>query len=134
MAHIVITHTHTEGTLADGGDKGDGTGDILKANGFRWGRSIGCWYAPNSRDRAPRVLALARAEEMLTEAGHTVTLTTDNAVRDNATVRADQHERLEDRRTALEAKQDRLTREAAAPAEMLDLEDFLNDFFAPATS
>lgn len=114
MAHIEITHTHPEGTLADGGAKGDGTGDILKANGFRWGRSIQCWYVPNSRDRAPRLLALARIEEQLTEAGHTVTVTTDNEVRDNATVRADQHERLEDRRTALETKQDKLTREAAA--------------------
>lgn len=114
MAHIEITHTHTEGTLADGGAKGDGTGDILKTNGFRWGRSIQCWYVPNSRDRAPRLLHLARVEELLTQAGHTVTITTDNEVRDNATVRADQHERLEDRRTALETKQDKLTREAAA--------------------
>lgn len=114
MAHIDITHTHTEGTLADGGAKGDGTGDILKTNGFRWGRSIQCWYVPSSRDRAPRILALARVEELLTEAGHTVTVTTDNEVRDNATVRADQHERLEGRRTALETKQGKLTREAAA--------------------
>jgi hypothetical protein len=114
MAHIDLTHTHTEGTLADGGAKGDGTGDILKRAGFRWGRSIQCWYVPNSRDRAPRLLLLDRVAEELRAAGHTVTVTTDNQVRDNATVRADQHERLEDRRTALEAKGEKLAAEAAA--------------------
>lgn len=114
MAHIDITHTHTEGTLADGGAKGDGTGDILKRHGFRWGRSMQCWYIPNSRDRAPRLVALDRAAAELRAAGHTATVTTDNDVRDNATVRADQHERLEDRRSALEAKGEKLTAEAAA--------------------
>ncbi|MFM9590738.1 DUF3560 domain-containing protein [Streptomyces scabiei] len=114
MAHIEITHTHADGTLADGGAKGDGTGDIIKRNGFRWGRSIQCWYIPSSRDRAPRLIMLDRLAEELRAAGHEVTVTTDSEVRDNATVRADQHERLEDRRAALEAKGEKLTREAAA--------------------
>lgn len=114
MAHIEITHTHEDGTLADGGAKGDGTGDIIRRAGFRWGRSIQCWYVPNSRDRAPRLVMLDRLAEELRDAGHEVTVTTDNEVRDNATVRADQHERLEDRRTALEAKGEKLTHQAAA--------------------
>lgn len=114
MAHIEITHTHTEGTLADGGAKGDGTGDLIKAAGFRWGRSIQCWYMPHSRDRAPRLVLLDHLAEQLRAAGHTVTVTTDNHVRDNATVRADQHERLEHRRNALEAKGEKLAAEAAA--------------------
>jgi len=30
---LTITHTHAEGTLIDGTDRGDGTAEILKANG-----------------------------------------------------------------------------------------------------
>ncbi|MFE4329654.1 DUF3560 domain-containing protein [Streptomyces sp. NPDC056831] len=114
MAHIDITHTAAEGTLADGGEKGDGTGDILYANGFRWFRSLRQYGIRSSRDRAPRLVAIERAAEQLREAGHTATVEVEGTVRDNATVRADQHERLEDRRAALEAKGQKLTQEAAA--------------------
>ncbi|MFE2991419.1 hypothetical protein [Streptomyces sp. NPDC059262] len=43
MSDIRITHTHAEGTLATGTDKGDGAGPVLKRYGFRWGLSIGCY-------------------------------------------------------------------------------------------
>ncbi|MGW1352806.1 DUF3560 domain-containing protein [Streptomyces sp. NPDC002409] len=114
MAHIDITHTPQDGTLADGGQKGDGTGDILKRHGFRWFPSIGQYGIRSSRDRAPRIVAIEAAAEELRAAGHTTTVTVDGTVRDNATVRADQHDRLEDRRAALTAKGERLDQEAAA--------------------
>ncbi|WP_406501581.1 DUF3560 domain-containing protein [Streptomyces sp. NBC_01590] len=114
MAHITITHTPADGTLADGGEKGDGTGDILYAHGFRWFRSMGVYGIRNSRDRAPRIVAIEVAAEQLRAAGHTATVEVDGTVRDTTTVRAEQHDRLEDRREALTAKGERLDQEAAA--------------------
>jgi hypothetical protein len=32
---LTITHTHAEGTLIDGTSRGDGTAEVLKANGWR---------------------------------------------------------------------------------------------------
>ncbi|MFJ4469548.1 DUF3560 domain-containing protein [Streptomyces sp. NPDC089424] len=111
---ITITHTHEDGTLVDGTDRGDGTAPILKTHGFRWFPSIKQWGIRGSRDHAPRRLAINAAADALRAAGHEVTVTLDDTVRDNATVRAAQHERLEDRRTALAAKGERLTAESAA--------------------
>ncbi|MFG2404244.1 DUF3560 domain-containing protein [Streptomyces brevispora] len=112
MAHIDITHSAQEGTLADGGEKGDGTGGILYAHGFRWFRSLRQYGIRSSRDRAPRLILMHTVAEQLRANGHTATVTVDGEVRDNATVRADQHERLEDRRTALEAEGQKLAKEA----------------------
>ncbi|MFJ3545443.1 DUF3560 domain-containing protein [Streptomyces rubiginosohelvolus] len=113
MATIEITHTPKEGTLADGDTvKGDGTGEILNAHGFRWFRSLRQYGIPQSRDRAPRIVAIENAADRLREAGHDVTVIIDGTVRDNATVQADKHERLEDRREALEAKGEKLARTA----------------------
>ncbi|GGW99958.1 DUF3560 domain-containing protein [Streptomyces chryseus] len=115
MATIQITHTPAEGTLVDGDtERGDGTGDILKRYGFRWFRSLRKYGHPQSRDRAPRVVVMEAAAEELRAAGHTVTVEIAGEVRDNTTVRAAQHERLEDRRAALEAKGEKLTNEAEA--------------------
>ncbi|MFJ3100355.1 DUF3560 domain-containing protein [Streptomyces sp. NPDC086835] len=115
MATITISHTPEDGTLVDGDtEKGDGTGDILKRYGFRWFRSLRQYGHANSRDRAPRVAAMEAAAEELRAAGHTVTVEIAEEVRPNDVVRADKHERLEDRRAALEAKQEKLTREAEA--------------------
>ncbi|MEE1806778.1 DUF3560 domain-containing protein, partial [Streptomyces sp. BE133] len=75
---------------------------------------MGVYGHYNSRDRAPRLVEIERAAEQLREAGHTATVEVDGTVRDNATVRADQHERLENRRAALEAKGQKLSDEAAA--------------------
>ncbi|MEV3895336.1 DUF3560 domain-containing protein [Streptomyces anulatus] len=113
MATIEITHTPEEGTLADGDTvKGDGTGDILKTHGFRWFRSMGQYGIPQSRDRAPRIVAIENAADRLREAGHTVTVDISTAVRDNATVQAAKHEQLEERREALTAKGEKLARTA----------------------
>ncbi|MER7135365.1 DUF3560 domain-containing protein [Streptomyces sp. NPDC000341] len=113
MATIEITHSAAAGTLVDGDtEKGDGTGDILKRYGFKWFRSLQQYGHPHSRDRAPRVVAIEAAADELREAGHTVTTQYDDEVRDNTTVKAATHERLEDRRTALTAKGTKLAREA----------------------
>ncbi|MEU0275551.1 DUF3560 domain-containing protein [Streptomyces sp. NPDC006307] len=115
MATIVISHTPADGTLVDGDtEKGDGTGDILKRYGFRWFRSLRQYGHPQSRDRAPRVVAIEAAADELRAAGHTVTVEIAEEVRPNDVVRADKHERLEDRRAALGAKQEKLTQEAEA--------------------
>ncbi|MFK0063376.1 DUF3560 domain-containing protein [Streptomyces werraensis] len=111
---IEITHTHADGTLVDGTAKGDGTAPILKTHGFRWFPSIKQWGIRGSRDQAPRRLAINAAAEALRAAGHEVTVTLEDDVRDNATVRAAKHERLEDRRAALGAKGERLAAESAA--------------------
>ncbi|MER7835330.1 DUF3560 domain-containing protein [Streptomyces sp. NPDC096040] len=111
---IEITHTHADGTLVDGTERGDGTAPILKAHGFRWFPSIKQWGIRGSRDQAPRRLAINAAAEALRAAGHEVEVNLDDTVRDNNTVRADKHERLEGRRAALAAKGERLTAESAA--------------------
>ncbi|MCY0957710.1 DUF3560 domain-containing protein [Streptomyces sp. H27-H5] len=113
MATITISHTPAKGTLVDGDtEKGDGTGDILKRHAFRWFRSLRQYGHPNSRDRAPRIVAMEAAAEELRAAGHTVTVKVDDEVRPNDVVRADKHERLEDRRDALTAKGEKLARQA----------------------
>ncbi|WP_284576761.1 DUF3560 domain-containing protein [Streptomyces sp. 2P-4] len=115
MATIEITHTPEDGTLVDGDTvKGDGTGDILKAHGFRWFRSLRQYGIPQSRDRAPRIVAIENAADALRAAGHTVTVDVSTAVRDNATVQDTTHKRLEDRRAALTAKGEKLARTADA--------------------
>lgn len=114
MSDIEITHTHEDGTLVDGTEKGDGAGPVLKRFGFRWFPSLRQFGIRGSRDRAARRTAIEAAAEALRAEGHTVTVTIDDTPRDTATVRADQHERLEDRRAALAAKADRLTAESDA--------------------
>ncbi|MGW6416302.1 DUF3560 domain-containing protein [Streptomyces sp. NPDC055055] len=113
MATILISHTAADGTLVDGDtEKGDGTGEILKRYGFRWFRSLRQYGIPQSRDRAPRVVAMEAAADELRAAGHTVDVEIDGQVRSNEVVNTAKHERLEDRRDALAAKGDKLTREA----------------------
>ena len=74
---LTITHTPEAGTLIEGTSRGDGTAEILKANGWRWGRSIGAWYVPQSRDRLPKWWTINRAATALRDAGHEVTIEAD---------------------------------------------------------
>ncbi|MFC9341462.1 DUF3560 domain-containing protein [Streptomyces sp. NPDC057020] len=113
MATILISHTAADGTLVDGDtEKGDGTGEILNRYGFRWFRSLRQYGIPQSRDRAPRIVAMEAAADELRAAGHTVDVEVDGQVRSNEVVNAAKHERLEGRRDALAAKGDKLTQEA----------------------
>lgn len=114
MTTIDITHTAADGTLADGMIRGDGTYEILRANGFRWFRSLGMMGIQSSRDRQPNEHKITRVARALEEAGHTVTVAIDRTHRDPALAEADRAARQADRVAALENKADR--RAAAAEA------------------
>lgn len=115
---LTITHTHEAGTLIDGTSRGDGTAQILKANGWRWGRSIASWYVPHSRDRLPQDRIIARTAAALTAAGFELaTLEIDRTIRSTAEVEADKAARQEARVDALHAKAARKTDAAAAAWE-----------------
>lgn len=108
---LEITHTVTEGTLLDGTSRGDGTAELIKLLGWRWGRSISCWYLPRSRDHRadPRRIETTRAA--LAAAGFTVTVTVDDtmpATADLEQTKRDRQEKRVDRLT------DRAVRAGAA--------------------
>ncbi|WP_050997103.1 MULTISPECIES: DUF3560 domain-containing protein [Frankia] len=84
MATITITHTREEGTLVDGSVKGDGTYEILVANGFRWFRSLDCCSIVYSRGRAAKMHIIQPAAQALRAAGHTVIITIDETPPDFA--------------------------------------------------
>ena len=104
---LTITHTHAEGTMIEGTTKGDGTADVLKSCGWRWGRSIASWYVPHSRDNLPKALVIRRTLAALSEAGFEVTTDLSTDIRTTADVEADKAARQEDRVEALNAKADR---------------------------
>ncbi|NNC14068.1 DUF3560 domain-containing protein [Planctomonas sp. JC2975] len=104
---LTITHTHEAGTLIEGTTKGDGTAEILKANRWRLGRSIGSWYLPNSRDHRPDKYRIQPTITALEAAGFDVTTELDNTVRSTAEVEAGKIARQEARVDALAAKADR---------------------------
>lgn len=104
---LKITHTSAEGTLIDGTSRGDGTAEILKANRWRWGRSIGAWYVPRSRDVPPKRHIINATAEQLRAAGFSVDLEVDAAPRDQVEAEADRAERLEGRAERLAARADK---------------------------
>ncbi|WP_055475979.1 DUF3560 domain-containing protein [Gordonia sp. HS-NH1] len=114
MTTIDITHTAADGTLADGMIRGDGTYEILRANGFRWFRSLGMMGIQSSRDRQPNEYKINRAARALTEAGHTVTVEIDRTHRDPAQAETDRANRQADRVAALENKAARRAADAEA--------------------
>lgn len=90
---ITITHTHAEGTLIEGTERGDGSNAVLKRSPWRcrWSRNLGCWYVPQSRDRDGRQLeGLADA---LRESGFDVELHESNERRSIAEREEDREER-----------------------------------------
>ncbi|MGB6245180.1 DUF3560 domain-containing protein [Gordonia sp. (in: high G+C Gram-positive bacteria)] len=120
---ITISHTPADGTLVDGTERGDGTNTVLKAQGFKWFRTIGQWGIPNTRDRQPDDWKINRAAQALREAGHTVEVDIDRTHRDTATVEADKVQRAQDRAAALAAKADRKHAAAAAAEAALQRAD-----------
>ena len=107
MSALTITHTSAEGTLIDGTARGDGSAPVLKANGWRWGRSLGCWFIPRSRDTAPKRTQIATTAEALTSAGFTVETHIDATPRGGADVEADATTRSAERAERLEARAER---------------------------
>ena len=110
---LTITHTHEAGTIIEGTAKGDGTAAILKANRWRWGRSISAWYVPNSRDRLPQHHVITRTAAALEAAGFELeTLQLDMTTRSTAEVEAAKAARQAARVDALDAKAQRKTSRA----------------------
>jgi hypothetical protein len=109
LSPLTITHTHEEGTLIEGTSRGDGTADVLKAQGWRWGRSISAWYVPHSRDRLPNLGKIQRTAAALRAAGFTVDTSISTEIRPTAEVEAGKIERQADRVDALDAKAERKT-------------------------
>ena len=107
MNALTITHTHAEGTVIDGTSKGDGTAEVLKASGWRWGRSISAWFVPQSRDRLPKFGTIERTTTALQAAGFAVTTSLDSTHRPTAEVEAGKVQRQADRVDALEHQADR---------------------------
>jgi hypothetical protein len=116
---IRIEHTHADGTLVHGTARGDGSRDVLREFGLRWGRSLGCWFVPQSRDRDARTgyRGLEVLKDALEGAGFTVELSIDNTRRATADVQADRLERAADRAEALDDRAARLAREAAGHSD-----------------
>jgi hypothetical protein len=104
---VTITHTHETGSLVSGTSRGDGSAEILKGFGWKWGRSIDVWYLPMSRDRLPKTYLIERTAAELRNAGFEVTVTVEVLFRATVDVEADKISRQADRTAALEAKAER---------------------------
>lgn len=107
MQTLTITHSPAEGTMIDGTEKGDGTSQVLKAHGWRWGRSIGAWFVPMSRDKTPKRHVINATAAALKAAGFVVTVSLDVTEPDPAEVEARKLQREADRAEALAAKTER---------------------------
>lgn len=112
MAHLTIKHNRERGTYIEGTARGDGTNEILKAHGWRWGRSISVWFVPHSRDREMKTHVVNPTKAALEAARHIVTIERDETPRTAEEVEADAAARAARRAEYLEAKAQR--RAAAA--------------------
>lgn len=115
-----ISHTPAEGTIIAGTERGDGSADVLKAFGWRWGRSIAAWYVPRSRDRLANRGVIDRTRVALEAAGFEVMVSIEDGYRDAAEVEQDRRDRAEARAQVLEARAER------SGARVSDLEDRAN--------
>lgn len=102
---VRIEHTDAEGTLLWGTSRGDGAAEVVRSLQWRWGRSIGAWFVPRSRDSAPNRDLIARTAQALESAGFFVEVEVDAAPADQ--------QAAEDRKAARAAdRAQRLTRRA----------------------
>jgi hypothetical protein len=105
---LTIEHTEAEGTLLLGTCRGDGSAGVVKGLGWRWGRSIGLWFVPRSRDAAPKRVLIEQTAVQLRAAGFEVEVVIDTTTGDRAEV----EERLAGRAEARAGRlQDRAERE-----------------------
>lgn len=120
---LTITHSHTEGTLIDGTQRGDGTNTILKAAAWRWSARLGSWYLPQTRDKAAKTARIAETARALREAGHDVDVQIDDTRRSAAEVEAAREARAVERVDALAERADRLAAAARAADGRLQAAD-----------
>lgn len=104
---LTITHTDEAGTLLEGTARGDGSADVVKALGWRWGRSIGSWYLPRSRNVAPKRHQIQQAAQALTDAGFTVAVEVDATPQDRAEVEERKAAQAVERAARLTARAER---------------------------
>lgn len=104
---LTISHSAVDGTLIDGTSRGDGSGEVLRAHGWRWFRSIAMWGMRGSRDRAPRVRLIDMTADALRAQGFEVEISIDATARQAVEVEADRIERQAERVAALEQKAER---------------------------
>lgn len=104
---LTITHTTEAGTLLEGTSRGDGSAEVVKRHGWRWGRSIASWYVPQSRERSPRRDKIETTAAALREAGFEVEVVIDATVGDVAEAEARRAERAEGRAERLTARAQR---------------------------
>lgn len=79
---LTITHTDAEGTILEGTARGDGSAEVVKGLGWRWGRSIGSWYVPRSRNVPPKRPLIERTAQALETAGFAVAVEVDTTAQD----------------------------------------------------
>lgn len=120
MNALTITHSPAEGTLIDGTEKGDGSAQVLKSHGWRWGRSIGAWFVPFSRDKTPKRHIVTTTTAALEAVGFVVTVVLDVTEPDPAEVEARKVQRETDRAEALTAKSQRKQATAEQVRERAD--------------
>lgn len=64
---MVLSHDAAHGSLAEGTSRG-GSAEVLNARGWRWSRSLECWFLPRSREQPARRGVLTATQEGLQEA------------------------------------------------------------------
>lgn len=111
---LEITHTVAEGSLLAGTSRGDGSAEVVKPLGWRWGRSIGCWYLPHSRDRRADAGRLETCRTALVGVGFDVEVRMDDTMPGTAELERGKIERQQRRVDALAARS--ATAERAAQA------------------
>ena len=104
---LIIAHSAAEGTLVWGTSRGDGSAEILKTQQWRWGRDLGAWFLPRTRDQRPNRARIERTAQVLREAGFTVELDIDDRTRSVAAVEADRIVRQQQRTNHLQEQADR---------------------------
>ena len=111
---LTIEHTEAEGTLLVGTARGDGSADVVKALGWRWGRNLGLWFIPRSRDTAPKRALIERSAQALREAGFTVEVSIDATVGDREEAEARREQRADERTDRLAERAEREQTQANA--------------------
>lgn len=102
---LTISHTDVDGTMVEGTARGDGSAEVVKALGWRWGRSIGSWFVPRSRGVPPKRELIERTARALRGAGFEVDVEIDATPADRAAAE-------EQRAAASQARAERLTARA----------------------
>ncbi|MFG1628971.1 DUF3560 domain-containing protein [Kribbella sp. NPDC049227] len=114
---IALVHTHADGTIAYGTSKGDGSAEVLKANGWRWSRNLRAWYIPHSRDKLSKDWVTDATKTALEAAGFEVEVRIHNDITRSV------EERETDRADRLEARAEMLNDRAARHQTIADSAD-----------